>query len=461
MEPIKGEWFLADNQETKIPGILTIDEINSTISLQLFSEKRIIQDFKHKLLIGHSIKSNITILNCVPTNEEPISKNLTLSKFSPHFVFIGCQFNAEDDIKLKKIKIEFNYFDQWLATDNETLFQIDIEDDGSFSTKYKSKKDIIVELNEQCILSFERDCSITGGHETPLRTDINYYANFSFKQHVPFVDFLNLIVKLQNLLMLFIGKPLSVKSRIGYSEKAIELKESHNSDLENYPIEIFNRNSIEDQNKTDYVHANEMLICFKNFKTTEIVKFIQNWFSEYDKFEPVYDIFFHAIKPFWQSGGFLMSNVNYNNAFLNIVQSLESYHRIKYGISNINTEFNITKNRIKQAATCLSREDKAWIDKNAKPRGKKEVYLIERIEELIKNKNIFDYLFDNENDIAKNLVKWRDSLTHINHSRSTDVQVRNWFYKAQIILIVNIFIDLGLEEEQIKKIISSSRLFYK
>ena len=131
-----------------------------------------------------------------------------------------------------------------------------------------------------------------------------------------------------------------------------------------------------------------------------------------------------------------MSNVNYNNAFLNIVQSLESYHRIKYGISNINTEFNITKNRIKQAATCLSKEDKLWIDKNAKPRGRKEVHLIQRIEDLIKNKNIFDYLFDNENDIAENLVKWRDSLTHINHSKSTDVQVRNWFYKAQIILLI-------------------------
>lgn len=462
MKEFKGEWCLANQQEIKIPGILTIDEQHSEISLQLFSEKEISKKFNRQFVNGHSGLDRITILNCKANSEEFISSKLYISKYSPRFVFIGCQFNSEEELKFKSVQINLTYLDQWLEVRKGDFFKLEFPNDDTFTAKYNPRKDIIIKLNKECNLAFQRFCLPKGGFNTPLDTDVKHYATFTFEQHQSFDVFLDLTVKLQNLFMLFIGKPLSVKERIGYSEKAIDVNCINHFGIEYYPIEIFNYKILERDIETKFVDFTEMLISTRHFSIEEIKQFILKWFTNYEKFEPVYDIFFHAIAPFWKDGGFTISNVTYNNAFLNIVQALESYHRIKTNNTNAdNRVFNSTKDSILKDAKCLSKEQKDFIKNNLVPKGKREFTLKNRIEELIKNKNIFDCLFNNENNVAENLVKWRDSLTHINHFKSTDVQVINLFNKAQIILIVNIFIDLGIEEEIIKQIISSSHLFNK
>ncbi|HSH67700.1 MAG TPA: hypothetical protein VLB84_18305 [Bacteroidia bacterium] len=116
MKEYKGEWFIADQQETKISGILTVDEKSYKIQLQLFSENEISSKFNHQFVIGqcHYGHDKITILDCKAESEKFISSKLSISKYSPQFVFIGCQFNSEEELKFKSIKINLTYLDQWL-----------------------------------------------------------------------------------------------------------------------------------------------------------------------------------------------------------------------------------------------------------------------------------------------------------------------------------------------------------
>ena len=422
MKEFKGEWFLANNQEIKIPGILTIDDEHFKISLQLFSTHEISPQFNGQLVLGLCALQKITIVNCYARSEEQIPFDFFISDYAPHFVFVGCHFNSLEELNFKSISLRFNYLNHWLEEKRVSSLKLEHQGDDSVVVKYFSRNDITIKLNKDCNLVFQRSCSTNGVYGTELHLKVKHYATFVLEEHRSFKEFLNLTVKLQNILMLCIGKPLSILERIGFSEKAIDLNETNFLKLEQNPIAIYQHSEIENIAKNDFIHFSKFLISFARSSAQEIESLIIKWFEEYEKFEPVYDIFFHAIKPIWRGDSFTMSNVTYNNAFLNIVQALESYHRIKF---------------------------------------KKKATLENRIKELLKNKKIFAFLFNNELDIAKNLVKWRDSLTHINHQKSTDIEVINWFNKAQIILIVNLFKDLGIDEEKIKQTISSSRLFPK
>lgn len=458
MKEYNGQWYISNQPDKKYSGILTIDKEISQLRLKLFSRENISSHINRKIVNGDSYLDKITILSCDAKNEREVTHELYTSEYLPHFTFIGCHFKTIEDIKFKSLLVDFDYLGRWLNPKDEDRYKLDLHNNGVITINSIKPKQFQVTLSSDCLLTFHTSFVPNGNHVSHFGIETQHFVEFNLSEHRPFEEFLSLTTKLKYLLTLFTAKPLSVTHRTGYSEKAIN-ENDINSRLETSPVTIYLNKQSNEVVPIKYLHFSDIPVSTANFTQEEIGKMILSWFNKFDDYEPVYDIFFHAVNRFWKGGSFTLSNVEYNNAFLNIIQALEAYHRIKTNeTEKDNTLFNLKKQTVIDGAQCLSQEDKEWLKQHVKPKKGKEFTLVERINELLKS-DIFTEIFNGEADIAQNLVSWRDSLTHINHKKSKDVNVKGWFDKAQAIMVVNLFLDLGISKDKVQNIMLQTPIF--
>lgn len=405
---IKGYWWLPNNENPKVPGILKVSP--NSILLELFGSLKTIKDFglkSYEIILGQDIDGNdITLFQ---TNEisdfEPFFKDTNLSV---RYVFLRKHFKQKRDIKFSSVSISFTYLEDWLS-------KKPLLDKVKYKEGYKVEEYLIrftpPEIYKVKIKSINSILQITYIWEKVDATIRNINFQYSSKliltseQPQNFYRYKKSINILKNFLILVIGYSIDIK---GYK--------AYGNEKSNEEIIIYERSFLKPKIR-DNIRSDYMLFSFPQLES-EFENILNIWFDLSSKFENVFKLFFEtfyefAIKP--------------NIYFLSLYLSLEGF---------IKQKFNINKG-IKY-----------------------------KIDELLNNKpfdKIFnDFIVDKEN-FSKKVEVTRDFLVHSNKKSEyvveSPIELFDLSERIRLILTVYLFHELKISIEDINSALDRHQKF--
>jgi len=311
---IKGYWWLPNNDNQKVPGILKVSP--DSIILELFGSFKTVKDFglkSYEIILGQDIDDNdITLFQ---TNEirdyEPFLKGTDLSV---RYVFLGKHFKQKRDIKFSSVSINFTYIEDWLS-------QKPLRDKVKYKEGYKAEEYLIrftpPENYKVKIKSINSTLKIIYILKTVDATIQNITFQYSSKfiltseQPQNFDWYKKNIDILINFLILVIGYPIEKKSYKAYVNEKL-----------NEEIVIYERPSLRPKIR-DKILSDYMLFSFPQLEN-EFENILNIWFDLSSKFENVFKLFFET---------FYESVIKPNIYFLSLYLSLEGYIKQKFNIN--------------------------------------------------------------------------------------------------------------------------------
>ena len=405
---IKGYWWLPNNENPKVPGILKV--YPNSIILELFGSFKTIKDFglkNYEIILGQDIDGNdITLFQ---TNEisdfEPFFKGTNLSV---RYVFVGKHFKQKGDIIFSSVSINYTYLEDWLS-------QKPLLDKVKYKEGYKLENYLISytppENYEVKIKSINSILQITYIWEkvnaTIRNVNFQYSSKFILTSEQPknFSWYKKHINILKKILILVIGYPIEKKGYKAYGNEKFDEE-----------IIIYERSSLKPKIR-DNIQSDYMLFSFPQLES-EFEYIVNTWFDLSSKFENVFKLFFET---------FYESVIKPNIYFLSLYLSLEGF---------IKQKFNINKD-IKY-----------------------------KIDELLNNKpfdKIFgDYIIDKEIFSKKDEVT-RNFLVHSNKKSKyvveSPIELFDLSERIRLILTVYLFHELKISIEDINSALGRHQKF--
>jgi len=486
--PIKyiGKWFIPE-MKLELPGTLMIDELNNTQSLKLYtavdfngihssSQNFLVENAKYSTIFGNCESDfKITLNDCIFIGAHPIGDDLYEIVYEPAFLFKGETFIDHGSTKIIQLTCTFPYFSSWFDTNrlffgsNNLYFDSDRSNDsineflGKMypALKQNELKDEI-KINDDFSIIVERIyMRETWAYNKYAKSEIKHFVHFKSKSYKSFEEFKKLAYNFMQLIQLSTGKLMYVNF---VSVKIIKDKVNNSTDplkenIEEASISIHNNNHLYKRKhvKSDYIHQNYMLFYGGPNRADKLKQIIINWYNTIDKYSPVYNIFLDTFEWFQHTDA-VLTQIMFNNRFLNLVQALESYHKFSNpdlkdeNIININAK---AKNILKEIT---NPENYTWLIERITPL---HIELRKRLLDLINNKLdiISSELFQNKKErkgYVEKIMKIRNNLSHGEKVEINVTEISDYYYKTLIIILSCILLNLGLSELEIKKSILST-----
>jgi hypothetical protein len=463
-----GEWWLPNNPEVVVAGKLSFSP-NSGAKLELlgsfydspFEETGKVKDLPSADKILLSEESRITeetptfdlktpeepiILGFLEKNNEKITlykclgsiKTLQLIEranfvFEATYVFREIHFETEQEIKFNSISIRYHNFEEWVGKSGvEAMWS---REENKIWISYQPPSNIPIGKFE------EIDLSISFSQIYINPSFERYFRTTSYKRSIEQKTFFTLnnpqkqsidkcfekIIYFRDFLTFAMSKPSSVSAITGNVDITYEkpiLKDDGSYYFEEViwasQVKILFAFGNSGQNSETNVFPHEMLFVYNEIEEN-LGEIFKQWLHKKETYESVFDLFMITM---------YTSNLYLHYHFLNIIQALEVYHRIRY--------------------------------------RKKDANLNPRLTELLKD--ITHLLPDNfiggKNDresFIKKAVDSRNALTH--HSKKERLakseELAKLFYTLKVMLQSCLLLELGLTNESIKKLIERNRNYQK
>ncbi|GAA3608970.1 hypothetical protein Q4Q39_17430 [Flavivirga amylovorans] len=356
MREKRGEWYLP-NSELKIPGKLYIDEDNKKIILHLFTSTYLSgnaierqtsdEDWYNEIILGTGINSLTTLYSCTFYSDSPVKKGFHELKYEVEYIFDRVHINSNQNLLLNNISISFpnmrTFFDGFKSISGD-----DIEEQY-----YKLDREILINENfkiilsdsKQKIISTRKDYKIKHSksvdfvYQKPVDFNIINKDCYTFLRMLEFSSRKNLAFKIKHA-------RLDMKNVSQYSEN---IYIQNNGKIEKpkfattfiYSKLNFKEDIFLDTKKW---HQNFLLFSGWSESTEELDRIIKKWYSN-EKLMPVYDFYIDSNN--WFRGKVALSNVMFNNKFLNLIQGLEAYYDfIDPSYTYTNEEFTKTRQEV-------------------------------------------------------------------------------------------------------------------
>lgn len=465
----KGEWTIPDGK-IKLPGILTIDENKFTQSLRLFSKvdfngNKIQNDgFDNGLfptIIGHlEINQKATLTNCRIMKMIHFGDDLYEISINLSFTFYGGIFSNQENLKVNRLICSFPYLNTWFDT-NRLFFGVPYSTENFLEKMKPSLKteDLLeeIKIDDEISIIIEREYrdNLVTINSSDLNLELKHFVHFCSTKPRAFKDLQEYANQFMQLIKLSTGKLMYVNLVSTIVEKT-ELNdysksfETVNGDIH---ISIFNYSSFHRRNlvKSEYIHQHNMLFYGGYNRTERLKDIIVRWFRTYKKYAHIYNLYIDTLEWFQETDAGL-SEVMFNNRFVNLVQGLESFHILKFENSaQIENERKNAFELIKQKLTKI--EDREWLDENVDVSA---FTLRERLNDLMNEKfeTITKELFlskTKKKDFLNKVIKFRNHLSHGAEYQLDSGKTSDYYYKSLILLTACILLNLGFTAEEIKK----------
>ena len=436
IKKIQGKWWLPDNPELKIYGILKI-YYDIFSELELFGsleDKKISAIFiEPKLILGQSIKGEeITLCKCL----QYISEN-DRSLFHVNSVFIGAHFINEDQIRFKKISVEYLYLGDWFWQGND--FEIEDFPNEEIHISYKPNSSIQVDLSNIGLdYKIQIKTGIEGNAYFGSRSKIKYEqktfveittTNLNMRS---FNDFNEIIILLQDFFSFGIMKPAYPIFIRGETDS---VKKNQNCKTYSSLVEIYYlMRGI--PNLNEKLNIFHMLFCFKDI-SNKLELVLKKWFERKNSLSAVFQLYFASM---------YSPSLYLEYEFLSLVQAIEAYCRIRYmGKYVSDGEYEIIFDKIFKSVV---KNTKNGLQSSLRNRLKygNELSLKTRICRIFKEDIEITKLFirDKENFIDK-VVNTRNYLIH------QDESLKELSFKVEELFSVNIKLKIMIEKCLLKR----------
>lgn len=451
-----GEWYLPGGK--KFPGRLIINKKKQRIMLELYGNEFIEgiavdlpntypQHF-HTVILGDKITA--TLYNCNWAGCSEVGKNLYRITYRIEYVFTGVHF-TDIELPVRYGSFIFPHLATWF-------------DGEEFQDKLKGKRGLFIDgkpvvqdmlktdeikINEELTIFFQDQV-----RESIDKTDISYkvlYEKFTHLQYNSDKSFRRLLkdaVTFLKLLSCCLGKPLNFFIvYVGADRSKLSTVENDFAST-NGAVKIHVNNYSLKKGKeieTHSYHGRHMMVSGETCSRDEMKQIIVNWFAN-ERLYNIYECYLDSNN--WMQGTKArLSNIMFNNRFLNLIQGLEDYFRENFetALTQADREaFNLKKsNVLKTIADPLLKQ---WLNNTFKFIGypKLEGKLTQIVTEL--SHDMSKLLDEISLDwFAESATAFRNKLSHgmakeINLGR----ELHRDYHTAQLLLGVCILRSLGV-----------------
>ena len=462
----RGEWWLPNNPEKKVFGTIkfnpntgaVLDLISSFIDIK--SER---QPARYTLILGRvSTGKIISLYQCSYFHSSlniSISSGFGTCQFYIYKIFIGFHFQEESDIKFKSLIVHYSYLNEWsqMGLPNIELSQ------EEFSIKYKRREliePVVIKHDWQVFMELYADYDWD-----KLDININKQVNMVIEsdEEKSLQEYEKVMRHIQNFLSLCITKPVYPLFIRGL--KMGDAFSSRTGLMEYRPIPV---NILYQVSSIPIVTNNlmpyDMLLTFSKI-SSKFEYYLGNWFRKIELLEPIYELYFGTI---------YNSYMYPQQEFLNLMQSVEAYHRKNPIMKQYEISQQEQSERVEKIINNTPEEYKTWLKKKLIPHEK--VYLSNQLDlrkrleaiidrcsealgEFIEPSNLFKSKKKRDSFINK-IVKMRNYLTHLDdhddaslkQQATDDNLLRYWSQKIKIIIEICFLYELGFSPEEIKDI---------
>jgi hypothetical protein len=446
---IKGYWWLPEDENNKLAGLLYMSndgehylELFGTFEDTPFLTKRT----EFETINGVSSDGKYYTLSKAIINNQSFSMNgFANITILINLIFEGVCAKTIQDINFRAFYSTFQYLDDWILING---FNINSDNMKKQKVEYSQPETLEYNINNIFNLNIR-----FFAYPPPLKItkkEITIKQNIEIEliaENKPLEWFLEKIQALKYLLMFLMNSPtehLYLKGKL--------------SDSDNVVTVYFRKNNVKLPKKSLGIY--DALIPFANIKG-RFSEIINIWFSLYNNYRSAFLLFFETIY-------LLNEKLNLENKFLNIVYSLESYHRknLTYPSSYIDKELyekTIYRELTKNIPDNLENDFKESLKSRIK--FGYEYSLRRRIKELFRSNNNFinDFIIDAEM-LHKEIVETRNYYTHYDEKTEyvrENIDLHNLCEKIKVVIIILFLFELKFSCEEIKKIIKNQELTHR
>jgi hypothetical protein len=457
-ELLRGEWFLPGCTKS-FPGVLTSS--GGSFSLKVFGNEYLNgedpkdinnpRNTDFQIILGICRQSGfVTLYNCEWRGTKDLGKELCEFKYSVYAVFEGAHVAKEEYFHIKSASTHFPFVDTWY--------------DG-WESMGKTKKALkrgqnhdekTVKIDDNLTLKYidyYAHHDYLDGHLTEIK--YSKWVDFEYEQPVSFDRALRDWVKFQRMLeFTTMGKEVNFTiSLLQLATRDISFDETHTGKSDYTAVRVqYNHLSKEEPAKRPYVHQNRMLFSRWKVSSEQLNQITRQWFAN-EKYYTVYDYYLDSDN--WYHGsGVQLSNVMFNNRFLNLIQGLESYHYL------LNEQFipeNDLFTRNRQAVLNLidDKSLKKWLHNTLK--FPKEHSLLDRLDALIvRFRPYLEKLVGNLESVQSFSVESKDLRNLLSHGRHDSTflgdRVNSNYFIAKILLCFCVLESLKIDPSTIIRI---------
>lgn len=387
----KGLFWLPENPDDQVSGTLSFSpEDGITLELIGFlgSNRNNAQLFETKIINGFSTTGKkLSLFKCYESNRSASYPGIETSIVQANYLFVGANFNNEDEICFNKVAVKLKNLDSWLGISgfdikyNRTELSTNIyyklpqPIEFKINSGFKAKFNFISSNPSRSI--YTKKATIEQSVQLVLEPLDN--IDYHFKELLKKVHTFQMFITFSTYTASF---PLEI---IFYSPKYFIEFDSKKIPEE---INLYYATSIKPKDK-EIIHW-DMLFSYRDIEQN-YEEIINNWYTQHDKINSILGLF---LDNFYNPGVFN------ENRFLNIAQALETYHR-RFKKNNVLPKKQ-HKARLKNIIESVGEEFKEWLKQ--KLSFSNEPTLKERIDELLN---------DNSNETIKKLIKDFDSFSKL------------------------------------------------
>jgi len=390
----QGFWRIPGKPQT-IPGSLKFSGTQGgTLELLgTFDAITQVQDAtQHEIIQGYTPDGkNITLYKCIRIHTSLSQPGYFTTKYYVNVIFIGVLFNNSQNITFRSISINFLNLHEWLGLNFLAYKHNKSKKEYVMKYKIPTHRKIPVDDTLSLLIDFNFNVSTTRTHGTMRQTP---YLKLEYNCETHFDEFFRKIYQLQNFLTFSINAAVYPIMVHGFSKK-------YESTFQNQVIPtkievLFRTHTPKDQKFNPYLILFDYTEISRKFKTI-----IKAWFRYAEKYQSIIDLYF---------GTFYQHEMYAIHRFLTLINSLEGYHRLRFGER---TELPARKYE-KMLQGILSkisnRYYKKWLIDELKYAN--EITLRKRIKEIITRIGYIEISGGSKQQLIDKIVNTRNYYTH-------------------------------------------------
>lgn len=321
---LRGYWFLPNNPNNRIAGILFF-EPNEEIRLELIGSFETPletigsrEDKMVDIIYGEGNNAEkITLLNCHGYGSMNFSSSFAMKSYLVNYVLNGIHLKNEEENIFNSISVNLPLLTSWV-NHYALSYSIPYDKEGKrpigFQIGYttESANCIDAQIDDKTILELEYNCSPPGTHyHENLVIRQKYLLNIRTEENMSFFTLLNHIYRFKSFLCLASKKEVNFNTITLFSPtKYQELSDDRKIFL---PITV---HFVQTLIKEPKVNFGDFLFYHDDIKLA-FSKIIKKWYSYDEQMQPIINHMIESIseKKVFKSGDFLV-----------VVQALEGFH---------------------------------------------------------------------------------------------------------------------------------------
>ena len=419
-DPIEkpGFFWLPEDPDQQYPGNLHISEAGE-VTLNLVhrpsaADPRMLHSTtplgeEAPRILGIVDNNAITLQRCAAI-EDPyywiriIEGYVSVSRFRVGAAFIGTPFPDAEPISFSRVDCSFESLGEWFSISG---FRPEIKSDSEpadWSLHYAQPDNILVTLPGDIRLDFVfyPSFALPDYKVSELSSGISQQIHISLHSErlLPFIEFFNILHKVQTFLCLAMNRVPSLEWVKGYSKDKLDKWKRE------IPTDIFYDDQMRGDQKVTYA---SMVYMYRDI-SEDFKSAILKWFENYEKIQPAFGLYLSSR---------IGAHRYLNGIFLSLVQSLETLHRRTTSDTVMEVdEFDKLRTSIVSAAPVERRE---FID--AKLEYANEISLRRRMKQLVFPFRDLFGTSSERNSLIRKIVHLRNYLTH--YDEAGEVEAKN------------------------------------